>query len=120
MCRIFIEADSGLYQNKSRSIRLGGVSTSIRLEMMFWYLLEEIAGRDKLSVSALITRLYDELVETGADISNFSSFLRVSCSRYLALQISGGIPSDCAVPIRGLDADWVLGGERIFKRDEAA
>lgn len=111
MCKIFISADPELYRCRSRSLRLSGVATSIRLENLFWQVLEEIGKRDGLSVAQLITRLYDELAEAGGDCANFSSFLRVSCGRYLALQVSGRIPADTGVPIRSLDADWVLAGE---------
>lgn len=112
MCKIFIGADPALYRCRSRSLRLSGVATSVRLENLFWQVLEEIGARDGLSVAQLITRLYDELTETGGDCANFSSFLRVSCGRYLALQVTGRIPADTGVPIRSLDADWVLAGEK--------
>ncbi len=123
MCKVFINADPELYRCRSRSLRLSGVATSIRLENLFWQVLEEIGARDGLSVAQLITRLYDELHEAGSHgvngSANFSSFLRVSCGRYLALQVSGRIPADTAVPIRTLDADWVLAGERT-RRNSAA
>ena len=116
MCRIFINADPELYRCRSRSLRLSGVATSIRLENLFWQVLEEIGARDGLSVAQLISRLYEELTEAGGqgvnDSANFTSFLRVSCGRYLALQVSGRIPADTGVPIRSLDADWVLAGEK--------
>ena len=120
MCKIFISADPELYRCRSRSLRLSGVATSIRLENLFWQVLEEIGARDGLSVAQLITRLYDELAEAGGqgvnDSANFSSFLRVSCGRYLALQVSGRIPADTGVPIRSLGADWVLAGEKTPQR----
>ena len=112
MCKIFISADPDLYHCRSRSVRLSGFNTSIRLENQFWRVLEEIGLRDGLSVVQLITRLYDELAATGGDCANFSSFLRVSCMRYLSLQVSGFIPADTGVPIRSLDANWVLAGEK--------
>lgn len=112
MCRIFIGADPALYRAQTRSLRLHRVSTSIRLEAMFWQVLEEIGARDGMTVNQLIAKLYDELAETGADLSNFASFLRVCCTRYLALTASGHIPADLSVPIRDLDADFVLAGER--------
>lgn len=112
MCKIFISADPELYRCRSRSLRLSGVATSIRLENQFWQVLDEIGRRDGLSIAQLISRLYDELADSGDDCSNFTSFLRVSCIRYLALQVSGRIPADTGVPIRSLDADWVLAGEK--------
>jgi predicted DNA-binding ribbon-helix-helix protein len=94
-------------------MRLSGVATSIRLENQFWQVLEEIGQRDNLSIAQLITRLYDELAASGGDCTNFTSFLRVSCLRYMALQLSGRIPADTEIPIRSLDADWVLAGGKV-------
>lgn len=110
MCKIFINADVMLYTTRSRSLRLHGLSTSIRLENMFWDVLEEIAGRDGMTTNQLIATLYDELTEHGVDMANFTSFLRVSCVRYLSLQLAGRIQTDRGVPIRSLNADWVLDG----------
>lgn len=112
MCQIFIHADPQLYQCRARSLRLHGLSTSLRLENVFWQALEEIGRRDGLSVGQLITRLYDELLAEGGDVSNFTSFLRVSCMRYLALQLQGAIPSDTRISIRSLNAAQVLQQER--------
>jgi len=120
MCRIFINADPDLYRCRSRSMRLHGVATSIRLENHFWRILEEIGARDGMSVGQLVARLYDELALAGRDLSNFTSFLRVSCARYLSLQVAGGIPADCAIPIRSLNADQVLSAEPRAKRFDAA
>jgi predicted DNA-binding ribbon-helix-helix protein len=106
MCQIFIDADPDLYATRSRSIRLSGVATSLRLENLFWRVLEEISVRDSLSVPQLIGRLYDELVASGrlSEHANFSSFLRVSCMRFLQLQLDGRLPT--TGPIRSLDPAW--------------
>jgi len=114
MCQIFINADPDLYATRSRSIRLRGVATSLRLENLFWQVLEEIGERDGFSVPQLLGRLYDELSASGRldESTNFTSFLRVSCLRYLQLQLAGGIPADPRVPIRNLDPAWVLAAER--------
>jgi predicted DNA-binding ribbon-helix-helix protein len=112
MCQIFINADPALYATRSRSLRVHGVSTSIRLENMFWSVLEEIGRRDGMTVNQLIAKLYNELIEAGLDGANFTSFLRVCCTRYLSLQLAGRIPADLSVPIRSLDPAWVLAGER--------
>jgi predicted DNA-binding ribbon-helix-helix protein len=115
MCQIFVGADPALYAARTRSLRLGGVVTSLRLENLFWQILEEIGERDGLSVPQLVTKLHDELMETGAELDhlNFASFLRVSCARYLDLQLSGRIPADRSIPIRSLDVQWVTQGERM-------
>lgn len=116
MCEIFISADPSLYDSRARSLRLHGAVTCIRLENLFWQVLEEIAGRDDMSLSQLITRLDDEITETRGRVENFASFLRVCCLRYMALQADGGIPVDVSVPIRTLEPGEVLGRDRFSQR----
>lgn len=111
MCQVFVSADPHLYDCKARSVRLHGVATSIRLENLFWNVLADIAVRDGMSVPQLCTKLYDELVAERGEVDNFASFLRVCCGRYLALQLSGGIPQDASIPIRSLNAQRVLATE---------
>jgi predicted DNA-binding ribbon-helix-helix protein len=66
MCQIFINADPDLYATRSRSIRLHGVATSLRLENLFWQVLEEIGERDASACPQLLGRLYDELLQRPA------------------------------------------------------
>jgi len=108
MCEIFISADPASYESRTRSVRLHGVVTSIRLEHLYWEVLEEIARRDGMTVVHLIEKLYDELVTARGGVGNFTSFLRVSALRYEAMVAQGRIPADLHVPIRSLDADTVL------------
>ncbi|MGM3275296.1 ribbon-helix-helix domain-containing protein [Ralstonia sp. 24A2] len=110
MCEIFIRANPHSYDTLARSLRLHGVATSVRLECLFWEVLEEIGQRDGLTVSQLISKLYDELLEHRGEVANFASFLRVCCLRYLMLQQGGRIPADTRVSIRSLDAAAVLAG----------
>ena len=108
MCEIVISADPASYEGRTRSVRLHGVVTSIRLENLFWSVLEEIAARDGMAVVQLIEKLYDELVEARGAVGNFASFLRVTALRYQALMAHQRIPQDQQVPIRTLDAQAVL------------
>jgi len=110
MCKIFISADPSSYESRTRSVRLHGVVTSLRLENLHWAVLEEIAGRDGMTVAQLIERLYDELVADRGAVGNFSSFLRVCALRYENLIAQGLIPRDATIPIRSLDAERVLDG----------
>lgn len=110
MCKIFISADPASYESRTRSVRLHGVVTSLRLENLHWAVLEEIAGRDGMTVAQLIEKLYDELVADRGAVGNFSSFLRVCALRYENLIAQGLIPRDASVPIRSLDAKRVLDG----------
>ncbi|GGG27245.1 ribbon-helix-helix domain-containing protein [Chelatococcus composti] len=111
MCRLFVNADPQLWETRLRSVRLNGFSTSVRLENLYWHVLEEIAARDGMSVSQLLGRLYEELLETRGEVENFASFLRVCCGRYLMLQLAGDVPRNPAQPIAGLDADAILARE---------
>jgi predicted DNA-binding ribbon-helix-helix protein len=110
MCKLFISADPTSYESRTRSVRLHGVVTSIRLENLYWNVLDEIAQRDSMNVVQLIEKLYDELVAERGAVGNFSSFLRVSALRYENLIAEGRIPRDASIPIRSLDADRVLHG----------
>jgi predicted DNA-binding ribbon-helix-helix protein len=42
MCQLFINADSRLWTYRTKSLRIDGVVSSIRLEEFFWDILEEI------------------------------------------------------------------------------
>ena len=86
MCEIYVKADPMLYESRSRALRIHGCVTRIRLENHFWDILAEIAASDGYTTNQLIAQLYDELLEYRGEIDNFTSFLRVSCLRYLALR----------------------------------
>jgi len=108
MCEVFISANPESYESRTRSVRLHGVITSIRLENLHWEVLEEIGRRDGMSVTQLIEKLYDELVQARGAVGNFASFLRVSALRYMALQARQRIPTDLSVAIRSLEPRQVL------------
>lgn len=94
MCRLFIGADSQLWESQTRSIRIDGMVTSVRLENMFWTVLEEIAAKDDFNVPQLLHQLYNESIDEGHDLGNFTSFLRVCCLRFIDLQLKGLLSSD--------------------------
>lgn len=110
MCEIFIRAAPQSYACETRSLRLRGVATSVRLEGLFWNVLEDIARRDGMRVNQLIARLHDELVDYRGEAANFTSFLRVCCLRYQMLQAEGRIPRDPGIALRSLDPRIVLHG----------
>ena len=111
MCKLFIEANTELWKPSTRSIRIQGMVTSIRLEFSFWMVLEEIAARDSLTIPEMLNSLYQEALDIGHDISNFTSFLRVCAMRFISLQLAGDIPTDKDVSIASLDAETILGLE---------
>jgi len=87
MCRVFIGADPQLWESQTRSIRMDGMVTSVRLENMFWTVLEDIAARDDMNVPQLLHQLYNESIDEGHDLGNFTSFLRVCCLRFIDLKL---------------------------------
>ena len=85
MCHIFSRQSPEAYAYQTRSVRLGGHSTSIRLEAAFWSILEEIAAAENVSVAKFLTTLHDEVLELGTDqATNFTSLLRCSCLTYVS------------------------------------
>lgn len=111
MCKLFVQADANLWQSSTRSLRIDGMVTSVRLENYFWQVLERIAQRDAMNIPQMLTRLHHESIDAGHDLGNFTSFLRVCCMRFLALQLSGEIPIQDSIPISSLDADAILKAE---------
>lgn len=86
MCDIYASTDPSLYQSVARSVRIGGVVTSIKVERRFWQILEDIAAEGGLSLAQFLTQLHDEVIERRGEIGNFASLLRVVCATHLDRQ----------------------------------
>ena len=113
MCQLFINADSQLWTYRTKSLRIDGVVTSIRLETFFWDILEELSFRDQMTVNQMITKLYHESLDADHDISNFTSFLRVCASRYLSLIADGELTREDNTALRDINAPNILGQESL-------
>jgi predicted DNA-binding ribbon-helix-helix protein len=83
MCRVYAEQDPESYRVVTRSIRLNGYCTSIRLEAMFWSILDDIAAGQGMSTPRFISTLYDEVTELRGEVGNFASLLRVTCTGFV-------------------------------------
>lgn len=79
MCQVFAGQDPESYAYQTRSLRLNGQSTSIRLEATFWTLLEAIAKSQGLSVPKFVSTLHEEVLLLHGEVKNFTSLLRCSC-----------------------------------------
>jgi predicted DNA-binding ribbon-helix-helix protein len=79
MCQIFAAQDPADYECETRSIRLNGHSTSIRLEAVFWRVLDGIAQREDLTTPQFLSKLHDEVLELRGEVRNFASLLRCAC-----------------------------------------
>lgn len=83
MCQVFAGQDPEGYQPVTRSVRLGGHSTSIRLENAYWKILDEVAAAQDMTTPRFLSVLYDEVLELHGEVRNFASLLRVSCTNFV-------------------------------------
>ena len=71
--------DMNLARPLSRSVRLNGFSTCLRLEEVYWNILAEIARINTCSVSALLSYVDREVHLRYGGGKNFSGLVRVVC-----------------------------------------
>ncbi|EOG1391727.1 ribbon-helix-helix domain-containing protein [Vibrio cholerae] len=83
MCEIFANQPKENYQFITRSVRIDGHATSVKLEASFWQILEEIAHNQAMPLPRFIGLIYREALEYTGDITNFASLLRCACLIYL-------------------------------------
>ena len=79
MCHLFASQAPDSYAFETRSIRLNGQSTSLRLEKVFWAILEEIAANEGMSVPRFVSTLHQEVLLLRGEVPNFTSHLRCIC-----------------------------------------
>lgn len=92
MCQIFAGQPRGDYESETRSMRLNGHSTSIRLEVAFWRVIEEIAAGHALTVPQFVSQLHSEVLELHGEAQNFTSLLRCACLIHLESRSLGARP----------------------------
>ena len=83
MCEYFVKVDPIQYEQRSRTVRIRSVLTSIRLENIVWDILAEMAEEEGCTTNALIAKFHDEILAHRGEAPNFASFLRVTSMRYL-------------------------------------
>lgn len=86
MCHVYASTDPQRYENTTRSVRLQGSVTSVRLENEFWEILDGLAAGQNLSTGQFISRLYGEVIADKGDVPNLASLLRVACAVHLHLR----------------------------------
>lgn len=84
MCHVFAGQDPATYAFETRSVRLMGHPTSVRLEAKFWQIVEEIAASQGLPLPKFLSKLYEEALELHGEVTNFASLLRCCCIVYLS------------------------------------
>jgi predicted DNA-binding ribbon-helix-helix protein len=107
MCHIFAAQSPKNYTSQTRSVRLGGHVTSIRLEMVFWDILEEISNAQDMPLGKFLTELHDEVMELSGTNGNFASLLRCACLTYV-----GEVKGDADIK-DALHREAAMVGERL-------
>jgi predicted DNA-binding ribbon-helix-helix protein len=92
MCHLFANQSPDSYAFETRSIRLNGQSTSLRLEKVFWGILEKIAADEAMSVPRFISTLHQEILLLRGEVPNFTSHLRCICVMARTAAQPGGRP----------------------------
>ena len=96
MCRLFAGQEPRTYEYETRSLRLNGQCTSLRLERAFWAVLDEIAAAEHLSVPQFVSKLHSELLQLNGEARNFTSLLRCACLVHLRRVGAAGAPARMA------------------------
>ena len=86
MCHVYASTDPWRYECTTRSVRLQGSVTSIRLENEFWDILDQLAQDQRLSTGQFISELYGEVIATKGTVPNLASMLRVACAVHLHIR----------------------------------
>ena len=84
MCHILSSQHVDSFAYQTRSVRLGGHATSIKLEGAFWDILEEIAAVVKMPLGRFLTDVHDEVLSLSGNVNNFTSLLRCACLTYVS------------------------------------
>lgn len=80
----FVEGfNMDLAQPQSRSVRLNGLATCLRLEGVYWNVLSEIASCNSCSINAVLSYVDREVHLRYGGVKNFSGLIRVVCVTHL-------------------------------------
>lgn len=72
-----------LAQPRSKSVRLNGFATCLRLESVYWNILAAIARANACSINALLSYIDREVHLRYGGVKNFSGLVRVVCVVHL-------------------------------------
>ena len=87
MCGVIARSGPEPFRRVSRSVRIGGHATSIRLEAAFWDVLAAMAARQGMTVPELLGALHEDAVVKRSQRHARYSVLAKGC---LWLRRSGG------------------------------
>ncbi|ARQ75696.1 hypothetical protein B6D87_16365 [Pseudomonas fragi] len=73
----------------SRSVRLNGFATCLRLEEVYWEVLADISHINNCSINTLLSYIDLEVHLRHGGVKNFSGFIRVVCVMHLLKRARG-------------------------------
>jgi predicted DNA-binding ribbon-helix-helix protein len=82
-----------LARPRQRSVRVNGLATCLRLEEVYWTIIEKLAREESLTVGKLISRWALEMDLAHEDVWNFTGYVRVICVVQL-MKRAGSMPVD--------------------------
>ena len=74
------------YEAQTRTLRIGGRTMSIRLELLFWDTLEEMAAYEGTRPAQFLATLHDQISDHLGEVENFASVLRCCCLHYRSMR----------------------------------
>lgn len=117
MCEYFVKADPIQYEQRSRTVRIRNVLTSIRLENMVWDILADMAEDEGCTTNSLIAQFHDEILAHRGEVPNFASFLRVTSMRYLHRSLVAMEKKMEAEQVNGATVTAIFPGARMAARN---
>ncbi|WP_439866002.1 ribbon-helix-helix domain-containing protein [Pseudomonas syringae] len=72
-----------LAEPHSKSVRLNGLATCLRLEKVYWNVLSGIANSNECSVNTVLSYMDREVHLRYGGVKNFSGLIRVVCVAHL-------------------------------------
>lgn len=103
MCQIFAGQQPERYSGETRSVRLNGHVTSVRLENAYWEILEEVSSAQDMTLGKFLTTLHDEVLDLRGEVQNFASLLRCACLTYVE-EVKGNEARETALKIEAQEA----------------
>ncbi|KAE9639253.1 ribbon-helix-helix domain-containing protein [Pseudomonas sp. PB106] len=85
------EFDMALIRPTSRSVRLNGYATCLRLEQVYWNILGNMAEDNGCSISSLLSYVDREVHLRHGGVKNFSALVRVVCVMSGAREAATGV-----------------------------
>lgn len=90
---VVLDFGMDLAQPLSKSVRLNGFATCLRLEEVYWDVLSDISQGNDCSINALLSYIDREIHLRHGGVKNFSGLIRVVCVMHL---LKAGRASRCA------------------------